>query len=193
MSGSKRISAVAFWEAFKGAVPAHLPRNGQGLWSMAMFDVLHRAQSRFDVWCQCRQHPSGFAGHSGERMGIDFTWYPNTDEIWSAPIVAIEHENTWRDAGRDQDHWKVNQIAATLRVFIGYCRTLQHVDDYADTLRHRETNWLSVPAGEALLILGYAGMPVDGFHAWSCQQGRPDTWQKLSSRAHPGADYNGPP
>lgn len=110
-------------------------------------------------------------------MGIDFTWYENGDEQWVPPLVAIEHENKPSEHERLRDYWKVNQIASTLRVFIGYTRVANEVERAAEVLSCHEEKWHRVRGGESIIILGHGQMTTD-FRAWSTPQGE-RSWVEL--------------
>lgn len=178
------ITANDFWAQFKLQVAAAQPSGYGGAWTVGMYDVLHRVQRHFGVWCQCKVHPKSQQrdGRSGERMGIDFTWFPMTGSEWIAPLVAIEHENLWTDIARSVDHWKVNQIAASLRVFIGYVQGAQHVLPAAQELMSQEGEWTPVRLGrpQGMIILGHGGMTPADFSAWVCEQGDTQSWRKLT-------------
>ncbi len=111
-------------------------------------------------------------------MGIDFTWYASGEDEWVPPLVAIEHENLWDDFERQRDHWKVNMIASPLRVFIGYTRSADQVDEAAANLTAHEHKWYRVENGEALIILGHGKMETD-FRAWATPQGT-EAWTELA-------------
>jgi len=177
------VSADEFWEKFKKEVLAAKPFGYGGSWSAGMYDALHRVQTGLKLWCQCKSHPVATRnGRNGERMGIDFTWYPNGNNEWVAPLVAIEHENLWTDQARNVDHWKVNQIAAPLRVFIGYVSKEADVQGVANELMKRESEWNAVSGdtAEGMIILGHDGMAHGDFAAWACRQGDATSWRRLA-------------
>lgn len=152
-----------------------------------MYGALHAVQSSLNYWCQCGRHGRLPAGSVGERLKIDLLWFSQDtqglqsgEEEWIAPVVAIEHENDYTDAARSVDHWKVSQVAALLRVFIGYTRHGNNIDVASKVLRDRESRWRPVPGGEALIILGHSQMQYGCFRAWWARQGQGD-WKECGN------------
>ncbi len=174
------VTASRFWNEFTKALKRSAPQGYGASWTRGMGKVLHSVQDALGLWCQCRQHTNRKNGRNGERMGVDFTWYPAVENEWVAPVAAIEHENAWSEHERKVDYWKVNQIAAPLRVFIGYVRSADEVEPAAKDLMQHEGEWNPVPNGEAMIIIGHDGMPLGGFRAWACKQGDASTWQELT-------------
>jgi hypothetical protein len=179
------IDAGIFWEKFQPAVRAARPEDYGAKWTEGMYAALHRVQSELGLWCQCRFHRDTNNGRSGERLGIDFMWYPGItpgldehESEWIPPLVAIEHENSWSSSSRSVDHWKVSQITAPLRVFIGYTSKARDVETEAKKLQAREPRWHAVDGGQAMIIFGHNRMNHTGFRAW-CAPQRADTWIEL--------------
>ena len=175
---SRRVTAREFWQALCSELQRVQPRGYGTAWTTGMYEVLHGVQRRFRLWCQCGAHASAADGQNREMLEIDFTWFAGEND-WDAPVVAIEHENSHVRAERAKDHWRVNQVAAPLRVFIGYVGARRSLDAAAAELREREARCNQVVGGEALLLMGYANMDVTDFRAWSCLQGEPSTWREL--------------
>ena len=173
-----RLTAKQFWNSFRREVRNISSDRPGAAWTASMTKVLHNVQSAHQLFCQWRDHSGSPNGRSGERMDIDFTWYEKGDDEWVPPLVAIEHENKPNDLDRQRDHWKVNMIATPLRVFIGYAKASEQVEDTASTLTVHARKWLPVEGGEALIVLGYPEMGSD-FRAWSAPQGV-DAWKELA-------------
>jgi hypothetical protein len=185
----RTIRASQFWGQFAQQLQ-QVGANGYGRdWTKGMYDVLHRVQRGLGaLWCQCGEHPTQTDGGSNERLRIDMLWFEADsglapdEEQWAPPLVAIEHENDYSAVSQASDHWKVSQVASRLRVFIGYSRQPRNVETEARILQARESRWMAVPNGEALLIFGHRDMNVSDFRAWSAPQGRSE-WTELSRGA----------
>lgn len=179
------FSAKLFWERFCDSLVEGRPQGYGKAWTLGIYRTLHRAQGKH-FWCQCEKHlldeanPSRSLGQNGERLNIDFLWFPPSaeHEDWIAPLVAIEHENLYESRDRSVDHWKVSLIAAPLRVFIGYVKEPNEIEAAAKELRDRESCWHAVEGGQSLIILGHAEMEYPCFRGWWSLQGKSD-WSAL--------------
>jgi hypothetical protein len=98
-------------------------------------------------------------------MNIDFCWYPKNCGRLGAPVVVIEHENI--EQNLLEDFWKVSQLAAPLRVCIGYATTAAGIERLSrQALESSEhERWPCPEYSEDLLILG--DYEVCAFHAWT--------------------------
>lgn len=169
-------TAVEFWDRFCPAVEERKPTGVRRAWTQGMYDVLHKVQEQLGLRCQCTAHPKASTGGSHENLKLDFTWFaphPHLsleEQQWVPIDVAIEHENVWKPFARSLDHWKVNQIGAYLRVFIGYVGKDEQVDQAASALMAREDRWFSVPGGQTLIIIGNCTQDYR-FRAWWTRQG----------------------
>ena len=170
-----KIAANQFWRKFQGAVKEISPEGYGGDWTKGMYEVLHRIKKEFndegvEVWCQCKLGHSDESGGKGERLAIDLMWYPNDDNAdeWAQPLVAIEHENAWKERETLFDFWKVCQVIAPLRICIGYIRLAEKVRNLAlDLIKvSRRSGWRRPPGGEDLLIMGHGEMDWKDFRAW---------------------------
>lgn len=178
------VSAKRFWQLLTTSLVHECPTGNAGQWTSGMYKALHRVQSQLNLWCQCKAHEDPKTGASFECMQIDFLWFenekwanlPKDEAEWVPAAVAIEHENLWVPRASDVDHWKVSQIAAPLRVFIGYVSTPDEIDPAASRIKSREERWYGIPEGEALVVFGHGNMHIRNFRAWSSEQGKGATW-----------------
>jgi hypothetical protein len=176
-----------FWSAFQrlyAAMPKEAFGKGSGAdWTAGMYKLLHGLRTDFGLHCECRQaHPDQKPTTPGERMHIDFFWYLADSGAWASPVAVIEHENLAE--GAMADWWKIAQLAAPLRVFIGYARTQALVERFSyglQTIAHEE-RWFLPPGTEDLLIVGdYADCSV--FRAWTRSAGA--GWTELPDARAP--------
>lgn len=182
------ISANRFATEFVDAATAPRDHGYGGRWTQAMYSLLHDVQRRLDLWCQCQHHDNQPDGGSGERLKVDLLWFPKTildlaedEQEWVAPLVAIEHENGYRARDRAIDHWKVSQVAAPLRVFIGYTNSASQMSSAAEMLQRRESRWNVIQNGEALIVLGHSNMKFECFRLWSAKQGSKEPWSEFGA------------
>lgn len=198
---TRRIRAEEFWSHFCEAVAEEsMPAGDRKRWTKAMYRALHRVGERLgDIWCQCgrdscpsrEQFRGTDAGRSkkGERLNLDFLWFSEAsslsddEEEWRASLVAIEHENEKVRTKRAVDHWKVCQVATSLRVFVGYASENGDIETCAHEILRREGRWHAVRHGESLVIIGRHADPP-AFEGWWTQQGV-DDWTKLPTRVPP--------
>ncbi|REG31009.1 hypothetical protein ATI61_106479 [Archangium gephyra] len=137
------------------------------MWTTHMFEVLHRMQHRFAMHCLC-EHGDGKHHEPGEALEIDLMWFKRNGGTYDVPLLALEHENSYLAAEAKKDFWRVFQVAAPLRVFIGYSRNNpeQRLEELV-TLRSK--GWQGdlfhrLQGGEDIALVGQRGM--GGFNSW---------------------------
>lgn len=182
------MRAKDFWKKFSAAMKEVEPEGYGKDWTDGIYKTLHKMQKEEGFWCQCAKHSedegTSTLGQKGERLNIDLMWFPSLakNEDWIAPVVAIEHENLYKEIERSIDHWKVSQVAAPLRVFIGYVSTPDEIEHAAKILRDRERFWNAVEGGQSLIIMGHKEMNYGCLRGWLSPQGKMD-WVELHGPA----------
>jgi hypothetical protein len=154
--------------------------GGRNDWTELMYRVLHGVKDDLGLWCECKEashHDDQPGTVPGERLHIDFFWYHRApghearaklpEELYQPPCIVIEHEN----AGERLEYnlWKLSQLAAPLRILIGYAdaRGPRNVDGRKNELLHTaQSAGLFAPAGTEDLLLLSDDEPTDKFTAW---------------------------
>lgn len=164
--------------------------DGAWEWSQTMSGVLHNVRSDFALWCKCKLAGDGTGhgkavqrrnltkvgaenefGSDGEFLSIDMMWFEpgGAAHDYDPPLMALEHENNHRDIDAMADFWKVLQVAAPLRIFIGYTRE-SRVPGLVDELARLRWDGgrdrcHSLPGGEDIALVG--GYQMKGWESWS--------------------------
>jgi hypothetical protein len=95
-------------------------------------------------------------------------WFPRQGTDYDAPEFALEHENHYGWHETAKDFWRVFQVAAPLRVFVGYART--DAEERMEKLvelrspRWRGDRFHRLPKGEDILLVGHRRM--QNFEDW---------------------------
>ena len=176
-------SARAFLEAFASRFATereNYTNGGCADWTELMYRVLHQVKDDLKLWCECKMaehHEKQPGTVRGERLHIDFFWYhrvpghetraKSVEEVYQPPCIVIEHENA--DARLEYNLWKLSQLAAPLRVLIGYSkvRGRKKVERRVTTLIEmaRSANLFTPVETEDLWLLS-DDAPSKTFSAW---------------------------
>lgn len=159
------------------ASAARLAGRYGGAWTEGIYEVLHDVQNELGLWCACEKPdcvrgPGAHTGRKGEYLEIDLMWFDRASGDYGVPVVAIEHENSYRPEDIAVDFWRVCQLAVPLRVCIGYAPDAARVPQLQRVLLGKASEWRRLPGGEDLLVLGHAEMKPDDYQAW-CITGAP--------------------
>lgn len=165
----RRLTALKWLQSFRMHFRA-LPIEG-GIWSPHMFETLHAVRDDFGLWCKCEfGEKSASHGVKGEFLKIDMMWFPKGERTgeYDVPVFALEHENRHTDYHAKEDFWRVFQVAAPLRVFIGYAmenRATALVDALSDMrwVKGRD-RFNQLPGGEDIALVG--AYPMQGWESW---------------------------
>jgi hypothetical protein len=130
-----------------------------------MFPLLHKVQLDLGAWCRCAVADEIPGQHAprGEYLKIDMMWFNPKGGFWDAPLMALEHENAHSRGAARHDCWRVFQIAAPLRIFIGYtstektqARRVTELRNMRDPQKGNRVHML--PGGEDIVLIGHYEM-----------------------------------
>jgi hypothetical protein len=90
-------------------------------------------------------------------------WFDPKGGDWDAPLLALEHENNHSRAAARKDCWRVFQIAAPLRIFIGYTSTeetqVRRVSELSSMRDPKQGSRVHMlPGGEDIVLIGHYEM-----------------------------------
>jgi hypothetical protein len=103
--------------AAASALEEHAPlRPTSKAWTAHMWNVLRRTSQRLGLVPEYRTTEDS---STAQEYLWDWTFYKHQG-LYGAPVVALEHENSWGAAEFRRDFWKVLAAGAPLRVMIGY-------------------------------------------------------------------------